>query len=140
MPRRLFRASTTMDPGSGVGTTTSLGTKAMITVQTIALADEGTAIQIRGRRIAAAVLLIQAVGGGWNAAELPSVREVTAGSRDGSEPMTRALHGLAGTSTMEAGPFPSGRTTNCRAWKLCNVLRWPTLNTVVIASCSRISW
>jgi NodT family efflux transporter outer membrane factor (OMF) lipoprotein len=49
----------------------------VITVQTIALADEVTAIQIRSRRITAAVLLIQAVGGGWNAAELPSAREVT---------------------------------------------------------------
>jgi NodT family efflux transporter outer membrane factor (OMF) lipoprotein len=49
----------------------------VITVQTIALADEVTAIQIRGRRIAAAVLLIQAVGGGWNAAELPSAKEMT---------------------------------------------------------------
>jgi ABC-type uncharacterized transport system fused permease/ATPase subunit len=49
----------------------------VITVQTIALADEVTAIQIRGRRIAAAVLLIQAVGGGWTAANLPSSADVT---------------------------------------------------------------
>jgi outer membrane protein TolC len=57
----------------------------VITVQTIALADEVTSIQIRGRRIAAAVLLIQAVGGGWNTAELPSAKEVT--ERD--QPMDR---------------------------------------------------
>ena len=42
----------------------------VITVQTIALTDEVTAIQIRGRRMAAAVLLVQALGGGWTAAEL----------------------------------------------------------------------
>jgi len=49
----------------------------VITAQTIALGDEVTAVQIRGRRMAAAVLLIQALGGGWGADELPSAREVT---------------------------------------------------------------
>jgi outer membrane protein TolC len=49
----------------------------VITVQTIALNDEVTAIQIRGRRMAAAVLLVQALGGGWTAAELPSPADVT---------------------------------------------------------------
>jgi len=49
----------------------------VITVQTIALTDEITAIQIRGRRMAAAVLLVQALGGGWTAAELPSAGDVT---------------------------------------------------------------
>jgi NodT family efflux transporter outer membrane factor (OMF) lipoprotein len=49
----------------------------VITVQTIALTDELTAVQIRGRRMAAAVLLVQAVGGGWTAAELPSSEDVT---------------------------------------------------------------
>ncbi len=41
-------------------------------IQTIALTDEVTAIQIRGRRVAAAVLLVQALGGGWTEAQLPS--------------------------------------------------------------------
>jgi NodT family efflux transporter outer membrane factor (OMF) lipoprotein len=49
----------------------------VITVQTIALTDEITAIQIRGRRMAAAVLLVQALGGGWQATELPSSVDVT---------------------------------------------------------------
>jgi hypothetical protein len=49
----------------------------VITVQTIALTDEITAIQIRGRRMAAAVLLVQALGGGWTAADLPSPADVT---------------------------------------------------------------
>jgi NodT family efflux transporter outer membrane factor (OMF) lipoprotein len=49
----------------------------VITVQTIALTDEVTAIQIRGRRMAAAVLLVQALGGGWTAGELPSPQDVT---------------------------------------------------------------
>jgi len=49
----------------------------VITAQTIALTDEITAIQIRGRRMAAAVLLVQALGGGWTAAELPSSADAT---------------------------------------------------------------
>ena len=49
----------------------------VITVQTIALTDEITAIQIRGRRMAAAVLLVQALGGGWSDADLPSAKYVT---------------------------------------------------------------
>jgi NodT family efflux transporter outer membrane factor (OMF) lipoprotein len=49
----------------------------VITVQTIALTNEITAIQIRGRRMAAAVLLVQALGGGWTASELPSSADVT---------------------------------------------------------------
>jgi outer membrane protein TolC len=49
----------------------------VITAQTIALTDEVTAVQILGRRMTAAVLLIQALGGGWNAADLPSTKEVT---------------------------------------------------------------
>jgi len=49
----------------------------VITVQTIALTDEVTAIQIRGRRMAAAVLLVQALGGGWNEAQLPTPADVT---------------------------------------------------------------
>ena len=50
----------------------------VITAQTIALSSETTALQIRGRRMTAAVLLIQALGGGWSAADLPSAQAVTA--------------------------------------------------------------
>jgi hypothetical protein len=42
----------------------------VVTAQTIALTDELTAI--RGRHMAAAVLLVQALGGGWTEARLPS--------------------------------------------------------------------
>ena len=50
----------------------------VITVQTIALNDEITAVQLHGRRMAAAVLLIQALGGGWTADELPSPKAASA--------------------------------------------------------------
>ena len=46
----------------------------VITAQNIALADERTAVVILRRRMAASVSLIKALGGGWNAANLPSVK------------------------------------------------------------------
>ena len=54
----------------------------VITTQTIALANEVTAVQILGRRMTATVLLIQALGGGWNQAELPSAAAVTERTRE----------------------------------------------------------
>ncbi len=42
----------------------------VIVVQAVALADESTALAIRGRRMAGSVLLIEALGGGWHAAAL----------------------------------------------------------------------
>jgi NodT family efflux transporter outer membrane factor (OMF) lipoprotein len=50
----------------------------VITTQTTALTNETTAVQLRGRRMTAAVLLVQALGGGWHAADLPSAQAVTA--------------------------------------------------------------
>jgi NodT family efflux transporter outer membrane factor (OMF) lipoprotein len=44
----------------------------VLTAQTTALSNELTAIQILGQRMNAAVLLVQALGGGWNAAALTS--------------------------------------------------------------------
>jgi NodT family efflux transporter outer membrane factor (OMF) lipoprotein len=43
----------------------------VITAQNAALTDEVTAVNILGRRMASAVLLIQAIGGGWDRANLP---------------------------------------------------------------------
>lgn len=44
----------------------------VITAQNAALADEVTAVNILGRRIASAVQLIQALGGGWDRSSLPA--------------------------------------------------------------------
>jgi len=41
------------------------------TAQSAALSDEITAVNILGRRMADAVTLVQALGGGWNSSELP---------------------------------------------------------------------
>jgi NodT family efflux transporter outer membrane factor (OMF) lipoprotein len=44
----------------------------VITAQNAALGDEVTAVNILGRRMASAVLLIQALGGGWDKSSLPA--------------------------------------------------------------------
>jgi outer membrane protein TolC len=44
------------------------------TAQGIALSNERTAVQILARRMNASVLLIQALGGGWDATQLPSAK------------------------------------------------------------------
>jgi len=43
----------------------------VITAQSAALSDEVTAVNILGRRMANTVLLIQALGGGWDRSSLP---------------------------------------------------------------------
>ncbi len=49
----------------------------VITAQTTALTDERTAVQILGRRMVAAVSLIQALGGGWDVNQLPSAKAIS---------------------------------------------------------------
>jgi NodT family efflux transporter outer membrane factor (OMF) lipoprotein len=48
----------------------------VITAQTSALQDQRAAAQILTRRRIASVSLIQALGGGWDAAQLPSTRDL----------------------------------------------------------------
>jgi outer membrane protein TolC len=43
----------------------------VITAQNAALSDQVTAVNILGRRVASAVLLIEALGGGWDRSSLP---------------------------------------------------------------------
>jgi NodT family efflux transporter outer membrane factor (OMF) lipoprotein len=47
----------------------------VITAQSIALSDQRVAVQIAGRRMTASVSLIKALGGGWNANDLPVVQK-----------------------------------------------------------------
>jgi NodT family efflux transporter outer membrane factor (OMF) lipoprotein len=49
----------------------------VVTAQTAALTNEINALFVQGRRMAAAVSLIQALGGGWSTADLPSTKAVT---------------------------------------------------------------
>jgi outer membrane protein TolC len=47
-----------------------------ITAQAIALQDERSAVDVETRRMAASVLLIEALGGGWDASTLPTSRDI----------------------------------------------------------------
>jgi NodT family efflux transporter outer membrane factor (OMF) lipoprotein len=49
----------------------------VITAQAIALSNELTAVQLKTRRMTASVSLVEALGGGWNASQLPTPQEVT---------------------------------------------------------------
>lgn len=51
----------------------------VVTVQATALTNERTAVDIQNRRLAASVLLVKALGGGWNASTLPSNDELARG-------------------------------------------------------------
>ena len=51
----------------------------VVTVQATALSNERTAVDIQNRRLAASVLLVKALGGGWNASTLPSSDELARG-------------------------------------------------------------
>ena len=46
----------------------------VVVAQATALANQRTAVEIAGRRMAAAVLLVKALGGGWRASELPTAK------------------------------------------------------------------
>lgn len=50
----------------------------VITSQATLLSADVTAVSLWTRRLTASVLLIEALGGGWNASELPSKQDVTA--------------------------------------------------------------
>ena len=50
----------------------------VVTVQATALTTETITVQILGRRMTAAVLLVKALGGSWNVSALPSAAEVMA--------------------------------------------------------------
>lgn len=49
----------------------------VISAQTVALANQQTAVNIWQRRMSASVLLIKALGGGWDSSRLPSPGDVT---------------------------------------------------------------
>jgi NodT family efflux transporter outer membrane factor (OMF) lipoprotein len=69
--RSAERSLTLADNRYRAGTTTYLE---VITAQSVALANQRTAVDITTRRLTASVLLIKALGGGWTAAQLPAVQ------------------------------------------------------------------
>jgi outer membrane protein TolC len=50
----------------------------VITAQTYALQDEKSAVDVQTRRMTASVLLIEALGGSWNASSLPTSEDILA--------------------------------------------------------------
>jgi len=48
----------------------------VLTVQTVSLSDQLTAVNIRGRQTVATVQLIEALGGGWEISKLPSAQSM----------------------------------------------------------------
>ena len=53
----------------------------VITAQTFALQNEKSAVDILTRRMTASVLLIEALGGGWDASQLPTRTDILANSK-----------------------------------------------------------
>jgi len=53
----------------------------VITAQTVALQNEKSAVDILTRRMTASVLLIEALGGGWDASQLPTRTEILASGK-----------------------------------------------------------
>ncbi len=71
----------------------------LVVVQTALLNNKRTAVTILGNRMNAAVLLVKALGGGWNAADLPTGDDLAAG-RDRSKQADAGQPASAnGTST-----------------------------------------
>ena len=60
------------------GTTTYLQ---VITAQTFALQNERSAVDVLTRRLSSSVLLIEALGGGWDTSQLPSRRDLGGGGK-----------------------------------------------------------
>ena len=54
----------------------------VLTAQTIALENERNDVDIRRRRMDASVLLIKALGGGWDISQLPSAAQVSQNGKD----------------------------------------------------------
>jgi NodT family efflux transporter outer membrane factor (OMF) lipoprotein len=65
----------------------------VITTQTIALGDQQTAITILQRRMTAAVDLVKALGGGWDASTLPSVNVLRSVSLADPKSMQKGVAG-----------------------------------------------
>jgi NodT family efflux transporter outer membrane factor (OMF) lipoprotein len=69
------RALTVSTAQYKAGTTTYLQ---VIQSQATALSEERTAVQLLMRRLVASVVLVQALGGGWDSSQMPTIRDVQA--------------------------------------------------------------
>ena len=58
----------------------------VITAQNAALANERNAVDLLRRQMVASVLLVKALGGGWDAASLPTPSDLTSSARTPTQP------------------------------------------------------
>ena len=65
----------------------------VVVSQTAALNNQRTAVDIQGRRITAAVLLVKALGGGWSASQLPTADELVGEDAAAPAPPAKARSG-----------------------------------------------
>jgi outer membrane protein TolC len=72
----------------------------VITAQTTLLSNKQSAVTLRIQQMTASVQLVEALGGGWDASQLPSKKDVAANT---PEPATSA----APAKTTNAAPAPS---------------------------------
>ncbi|WP_420995499.1 efflux transporter outer membrane subunit [Cupriavidus sp. 30B13] len=82
------------------GTTTYL---TVVTAQALALSNERTAIQLRGRELAASVGLIMAIGGGWDSKALAMADPTGGTGGTNTGPGTRAAPARAAASAAPPG-------------------------------------
>jgi NodT family efflux transporter outer membrane factor (OMF) lipoprotein len=81
----------------------------VITAESSALADERTAVDLRARRMTAAVLLIKALGGGWDSASLQNLQSYP--SYNSTAPMPTPPTPVAPAQVPPAAPTPSAPIT-----------------------------
>ena len=79
------------------------------TAQAAALTDERTQVEIQGRRMTDTVLLIKALGGGWDAAQLPDTGFHRSRQRDGSTIMLSL-------ALLARNAEPAHLVNQCCAW------------------------
>ena len=72
------RALTLSSAQYKAGTTSYL---TVITAQALALSAERTQVDLLTRRLTSSVLLIQALGGGWDTSQLPTPKDVESGTQ-----------------------------------------------------------
>jgi len=60
----------------------------VVTAQSVALSNRRAAVDIRGRRMVASVLLVKALGGGWDAGQLPDAKALASSDPSSTSPPT----------------------------------------------------
>lgn len=78
----------------------TISTLDLLVVVTNARNNERTAVTVLGNRLSASVLLIKALGGGWNAADLPSVAQGPLGGRAQTQ-AAKSQENLAGSGEVK---------------------------------------